>query len=346
MTVFICTTEGSGVDRYSQELARLLPVNVVHTSRYGLGLRAFHLVRTLRRVHEPVHFTNQHLGRFALFCGLPFVMTVHDLERLSFSFADHGLLEKAGLKLDSLAVRRAAHIIAVSENTKRDLIKHQGIPEGKVTVVYNGVNHGIFKPNGGAHLGFPYILYVGSERPRKNLGRLLAAFAEIKRSSGFPDLKLVKVGNAGRYESFRRDTLLTVKKLGLEGEVVFAGRLTDRELAAYYSSAVALIYPSTYEGFGLPVIEAMACGCPVLTSNVSALPEVAGEAALLVDPQDVGQLYQGMVSILADASLRRRMTADGRQHSLRFSWQAAAEATTAIYQRVEASQRPGAGRAC
>ncbi|MBI2856788.1 MAG: glycosyltransferase family 4 protein [Chloroflexi bacterium] len=337
MTVFLCTTENSGLDRHSQELAKLLPVNTVYTDRYRLGSHTDKLAEQLRAFDEVVHFTNQHFGRIALGVGLPFIVTVHDLERMCFPFAAEDPSARVDLNLDASAIKRADHIIAVSENTRRDLVKHLGVPTDRITVIHNGVDHSVFKPNGTGLLPFPYILYVGSERPRKNLETLLAAFAQLKKRPGFSDLKLVKVGGPGRSDAFRAATLQVIRKLGLEGEVVFVGQVTDSELSAYYSSARALVYPSLYEGFGLPILEAMACGCPVVTSNISSLPEVAGEAALFVNPRERQDLARAMARILSDGAVRRQLIAKGRERSGRFSWARAAEATAAVYRRVEAS---------
>ncbi len=335
MTVFICTTENSGVDRYSRELLKYLGVNPVFTDRYNLRRHEDSLVERLRAFDEPVHFTNQHFGSAAMSAGLPFVVTVHDLERICFPFAVEDAVEQASLDQDAVAIGRADHIIAVSENTRNDLVRCLGIPEERITVVYNGVDRDVFKRNGAAPSPFPYILYVGSERPRKNLPNLLAAFAALKKSGGFGSLKLVKVGSPGRSEAFRADTLRTIRALGLENEVMFVGEVSDHELAEYYASASVLVYPSLYEGFGLPVVEAMACGCPVITSNVSSLPEVAGDAALLVDPEDTGDLRKALVRLLTSEGLRRDLIEKGLARSSLFSWAKAAEATEEVYCRVK-----------
>ncbi|MEK7281466.1 MAG: glycosyltransferase family 1 protein [Chloroflexota bacterium] len=333
-TVFLYTTEDSGIDRYSQELARHLPVSVLRTKRYKLGLRGYSLVRKLSSLNKLVHFPSPHFGRYSIFGSSPFLLTVHDLERMCFPFARESVWERVGLKLDALAIKRASHIITVSENTKHDLIKLLGVPEKKITVIYNGVNHSIFHPNGFSPSSLRYILYVGSERPRKNLRRLLLAFAELKKTGQFPELKLVKVGSAGRSASFRQATLKTLKELNLEDEVIFVEGLSDQELARYYSSATMLVYPSLYEGFGLPVLEAMASGCPVITSNVSSLPEVAGEAALFVDPCNDNDLCKAMARLLSDDFLRGQLVAKGLSQSKQFSWERSARETIEVYRSV------------
>ncbi len=337
MTVLICTTENSGIDRYSQELAKLLPVTTVRTGRYKLELDGYWLVDYLKNLNDTVHYTNQHFGRISMCAGLPFIVTVHDLERICFPFSTQEAGEEISLKKDAQAIQNAEAIIAVSENTKKDLLKYLQIPENKITVVYNGVNHESFKPNHQPILSSPYILYVGSERPRKNLGRLLEAFAELKKIPDFADLKLIKCGDPGRSDSFRDITLQKIKELGLDSEVIFVDTISDDLLSAYYTSARVLVYPSLYEGFGLPVLEAMACDCPVIASNVSSLPEVAGDAALLVNPYDVQDMYSSIKRLLTDGVLRDNLVKKGRTHCESFSWQQTASQTMNVYHQVEQS---------
>ena len=325
------------MDRYCHEMEHFLPVDVVHTRRYQLGLEAYLLLRRLSAFRDVVHFPNQHFGRYALWARFPFIITVHDLERMYFPFGNESPIERVGLKLDALGIRRARRIIAVSESTKADLIRYTGISQDRITVIPNGVNHRVFRPNGSKPAEFPYLLYVGSERPRKNLSRLLAAFAQLKRSGKFHNLKMVKIGSAGRSTTFREATVEAVKGLGLDGDVIFTQHLTDQQLSAYYSSAIALVYPSLYEGFGLPILEAMACGCPVITSNLSSLPEVAGDIALLVAPNNIEGLYKAMVRVVADTDLRRQLIARGLKHSHKFSWAQTAAATLEVYREVAAS---------
>ncbi len=335
MTAFICTTEKSGMDRHSQELAKLLPVRSVFTDRYKIGTHIDSLVRQLAVLDEQIHFSNQHFGRIALGIDLPFIITVHDLERICFPHAPEDPVARMELDLDALAIKKADHVIAVSDNTKKDLVRHLDISADKISVIHNGVDHAVFKPNGTGKLPFPYVLYVGSERPRKNLETILSALARLKKQGDFPDLKLVKVGSPGRSETYREATLDFVNKLGLQDQVVFVGHVPDQELSTYYSSARALVYPSLYEGFGLPIVEAMACGCPVITSSISSLPEVGGEAGLYVDPHDVAGLMQTIAQVLRDESLRAQMIKRGIERSSQFSWTKAANATMDVYRQVQ-----------
>jgi len=251
------------------------------------------------------------------------------------------------LKLDTRYIKRASHIIAVSQNTKSDLMKYLNIPENKISVIYNGVDHNIFKPYQPYDLRphhtilrtlhhKPYILYVGSERRRKNLGRLFEAFARLKGE--FPQLKLVKIGGPGRSEQFRSDTLKRLSALGITEDVIFVEHISEVDLAYYYSSAALLAYPSLYEGFGLPLLEAMACGCPVVSSNTSSLPEVVSEAGIMVNPYRTRRLAQAMRQVLTDKQLRDKMVRRGLEQSTKFSWERTAGLTLDVYNKVARGQ--------
>ena len=332
MVVLIVTSEKSGVDKYSQELAKRLDVKKVESRRYLSLIEAYRLSRLIRSQDDIVHLPNQNFARFALFIKNPYIVTVHDLIRFSLGFAQETITEKILLKLDIRGIKRASHIIAVSQNTKDDLIKYLNIPDSKISVIYNGVDHGIFKPYTVKMLDKPYILYVGSERPRKNLSRLFEAFAKLKGE--FPELKLAKVGISGRSKKYRKETMKKLVSLGLTGDVIFVEYITELDLACYYSSAALLAYPSLYEGFGFPLLEAMACGCPVVTSNTSSLPEVVGEAGIMVNPYDTDGLAQAMRRVLTDDKLRDDMVRKGLEQAKRFSWEKAAEQTLEVYNKV------------
>jgi len=272
---------------------------------------------------------------------------VHDLVRCCFNFDPENISEKILLKLDIRYIKRASHIIAVSQNTKSDLVKYLNIPEKKISVIYNGVDHNIFRPYQPYdmrphHIRLrtlrhkPYILYVGSERRRKNLGRLFEAFARLKGE--FSRLKLVKIGGPGRSEHFRSDMLKTVSALGITEDVIFVDHISEVDLAYHYSSAALLAYPSLYEGFGFPPLEAMACGCPVVTSNTSSLPEVVGKAGIMVNPYDTRNLVQAMRQVLTDNELRDNMVRKGLEQARQFSWEKTAKLTLQVYNKLE---RPG-----
>jgi len=330
--VLIVTTEKSGIDRYSQELAKRLDVKTIETQRYLSLIKAFRLFKKVQGERDIVHLPNQNFARYALFLNNPFIVTVHDVIRFCFDFSDETISERLLLKLDIRGIKRANRIIAVSQHTKNDITKYFKIPENNISVIYNGIDHTVFKPYQVKLLDKPYILYVGSERPRKNLGRLFAAFAKLKPE--FPELKLLKIGATGRSKEYRRDTIKQIADSGISQDVIFVDRASETDLAHYYSSAALLAYPSLYEGFGLPPLEAMACGCPVVTSNISGLPEVVGNAGIIIDPYDIDSLAQAMKQVLTDNKKREEMVAKGLIQARKFSWERAAQETLKVYKKV------------
>jgi len=332
MATVVVTTEKSGVDRYSRELAERLDTKTIETRRYLRAKESYRLAGQIRNEPDIIHITNQNFARYALFRSRPFIVTVHDLIRFFIRFFPEKNIEKLLLRLDILGIKHAAHIIAVSQHTKEDIIKYLMIPEDKITVIYNGIDHSTYKPYPQRMLDEPFIIYVGSERPRKNLNRLLEAFAIIKND--FPELRLIKIGEPGRYDVFHSNTIDKLGKLGIKDSVLFVEYVSDVYLAHYYSCAEMLVYPSLYEGFGLPPLEAMACGCPVVTSNTSSLPEVVGDAGILVNPYDMTELAQAMKRVLSDKNLRDEMKNKGLQRAGRFCWDKTSEQTMAVYQKV------------
>jgi len=172
------------------------------------------------------------------------------------------------------------------------------------------------------------------------LPTLLRAFKGLKEQLGFKDLKLVKVGKAGGKEAdFRRQTIEVIDSLNLNGRVIFTKVVSKKNLRAYYSKAKCLVLPSLYEGFGFPPLEAMACGCPVITPNSSSLPEVVGEAAIKVPPQDIERLAEALKKVLTNKELRKSLIAKGKAQAVKFSWDQAAEKTLEVYKEVEESFR-------
>ncbi len=332
MPLLIVTTEKSGLDKYSREIAKRLDVKTVETGRYLSLIEAYQLSRLLGSQDDIIHLPNQNFARYALFIKNLYIVTVHDLVRLCFGFTREPISERILLKLDIWGIKRASHIIAISQTTRNDLISYLKIPDDRISVIYNGVDHSIFKPYKVKLLDKPYILYIGSERPRKNLGRLFEAFARLKEE--FPELKLVKVGIPGRSQEYRRDTMRKLDSLRITRGVIFIDHIPELDLAYYYSSAALLAYPSFYEGFGFPPLEAMACGCPVVTSNTSSLPEVVGEAGIMVNPLDTDSLFEAMQQVLTDSELRDNMVRKGLEQAKKFSWEKAARETQEVYERV------------
>jgi glycosyltransferase involved in cell wall biosynthesis len=361
--VTLVITQGSGsLNSYSQKLAEKLDVPKVYTDIYRRISERFNIswfskealkavledcsfIKLLNKLNGIVHLPNQHLGRYGNFLEMPYIITVHDLIRY-FDLRRYGMYihrpnrrGKFYLTLDYKGVKKAARIIAVSQATKKDLMYYLGTPEERISVIYEGIDRAVFKPL--AHpnkFGYPYILFVGSEHPRKNLPTLLRAFKRLEEQPQFKNLKLVKVGKAGGREvNFREKNMEVINSLNLNSKVVFTETISVEDLRAYYCGAQCFVLPSMYEGFGLPPLEAMACGCPVITSDGSSLPEVVNEAAIKVTPQDVEGLATVLEKVLTDQELRKRLIDKGMKRAARFSWEQTAKETLEVYQEVEES---------
>ncbi len=274
---------------------------------------------------------------------VPIVATVHDI---CYEFFPEYFERSEALQLRA-AIRMTAHrarrIITVSETTKRDIIDVYGIPPAKIDVAYNGVDHGRFRPSGDGSgvlvrygIRSPYVLAVGNLQPRKNLGRLIDAFAMLRRSRPELPHRLVLVGKAAFRHS---ETHERVRERGLEDRVIFTGYVPNEDLPALYGNAAVFAYPSLYEGFGLPVAEAMACGAPVLTSDRASLPEVAGDGAVLVDPENTSSIQEGLLRILADPALAGTLAARSTQRAQTFTWESAARTTLACFETAVGEKR-------
>jgi glycosyltransferase involved in cell wall biosynthesis len=233
-------------------------------------------------------------------------------------------------------------VIAISGTTRDDLVRHEGISPAKITVVHHG--HGRhFQPAASAAiemvrqrytLAGPYLLFVGTLQPRKNLERLLAAFDRVAASE--PSLTLVLVGAIG-WQPERLTNALGA--LAARDRVKVLGFVDDADLPPLMSGALALAFPSLYEGFGLPALEAMACGTPVLTSTTSSMPEVVGDAGLLVDPLDVNAISAGLTRLVRDDALRAGLRQRGLARAATFTWERAARETLAVLRAAVATTR-------
>jgi glycosyltransferase involved in cell wall biosynthesis len=270
----------------------------------------------------------------------PTVVTVHDLSFALFPEFFRGA-NAAYLRLFTrLACRRAAGVIAVSDNTRADVIRLYGVPGERVRVVPHGVNTRVFHPRPPNEIaefrrahGLPdhFILFVGTLEPRKNLIKLIEAFSNLQSIRCASDLRLILVGGQGWYYD---QIFATIERLNLHSRVIWAGYASADDLPLWYNSADVFAFPSRYEGFGMPLLEAMACGTPVVTSNASSLPEVAGEAALTVSPDDTSALTDALQRALADAALRRELRARGLARARQFTWEETARQTAAVYRHT------------
>jgi glycosyltransferase involved in cell wall biosynthesis len=234
------------------------------------------------------------------------------------------------------SARDAAHIITISESSKRDIIKTFGVSENKVSVISLAVSprftpidqSAVQKIKDKYGLG-KFVLTVGSIEPRKNLPLLIKSFSELIKE--FPDLSLVHAGPYG----WQMGTLQTqIKELGLNNSVHFLGRVSLDDLAGLYNAASVFVYPSLYEGFGLPILEAMACGCPVITSNISSMPEIGQGASILINPTDISELTASMINIIQNTNLAQDLIQAGLSRAKHYSWKYCAEETIKIYQKV------------
>jgi glycosyltransferase involved in cell wall biosynthesis len=272
--------------------------------------------------------------------GVKLVTTVHDLIPLRFPalvprrhrWAFRGLLPGA--------LRRAHRVIAVSETTRQELLARYRVAPDKIRVIHEAPAPG-FHPMSAAvreavrirhRLRRPFVLFVGLLEPKKNPGALLGAAARLRAAGAWGETDLVIVGAPGWGPG---SWAAEARRLGLDGLTRFLGPVPDDELAALYGEAHAFVFPSLWEGFGLPVLEAMACGAPVVASRRGAIPEVAGEAALLVEPEALA-VAEALGQVLGDAGLRERLRAAGLARAASFSWERTAAATLAVYRGAAA----------
>lgn len=259
------------------------------------------------------------------------VVTVHDTFHLAMPEFVTGVHRRWYAKLMfHLLAAKASRVICVSRFTARELSEHVRIAGEKVRVIHNGVGESWFAVNDrGDPSRRPYYLYVGNVKPHKNLGRLLSGFALIKDQVPH-DLVIV-----GKKEGFiTGDTRVDAAASALGDRVVFTGEVSDETLKSWVASAEALVFPSLYEGFGLPPLEAMAAGCPAIVSNAASLPEICGDAVLYCDPRNSSDIAEKMLAVSRDRLLRARLCALGREHARDFSWDRAAQQTAVVLQEV------------
>jgi len=266
----------------------------------------------------------------------PMVVTVHDLSFIPFPQA---LTPRARVILRWLvpiSVRAAKRVIAISEFTRQDLIRYFDVPPSKIRVTHlaadptyapSGTDEAAPLPPG---VREPFILAVGNLEPRKNLSRLMDAFLFLVRNGRF-DGQLVLVGNRrnSAHQLFQQ-----LRKLGLESRVVVTGYVAKTQLRSLYNRAAVFAFPSFYEGFGLPTLEAMACGCPVVTSNATAIPEVVGEAAIKVDPASTEKLAEAIDAVIGRPELARELREKGLHRARLFSWRQTADQTRRVYEEI------------
>ena len=291
-------------------------------------------------VHVP------HLFWRPRYMPVPYVVTAHDMQTYMKPRPDAGWFRRTVHPAGSRrALGNATRILAVSNFTKNELVRLFRIPEDKIEVIYNAIDERFQQGHAtGAdrqliaeryQVNYPFLLYAGNIRPHKNVVRIIEAFsvlkAELKKEDKFCDLKLIIIGDElSRHPDLRR----MVVRSGVERDVRFLGFVPIEVLRIFYDVAKIFVFPSLYEGFGLPPLEAMAHGTPVITSNTSSLPEVVGSAAILVNPENVFDITRSMHRLLFDQALRERMKQRGYEQAQRFSWDASAARIQQVYQEV------------
>ena len=317
---------------FESEAAARANVTVVRSGfSYQEPWRQFVLPGLLRQYKIDVCFFTNFVLSVAATC--PMVLTIHDLSFRLFP-RTHSLRNVIWARsLVPISTRRSSHIIAVSNNTKLDLVRVMNLPSHKISVVHEGSPEE-FNPEPGpedeeamAHYGIikPFILFVGTLEPRKNLNVLIRSFDQVAKSRH--DVHLVLVGRRGWMAQSIFDEL---ERRDLLGRVHITGYVREQYLPAFYRQAAAFVYPSLYEGFGLPPLEAMSSGTPVIVSRSSSLPEVVGDAGLYVNPLDADDLAKAMERIISDSELAADLRRKGFEQAGKFSWKKAAEQTLQI----------------
>jgi glycosyltransferase involved in cell wall biosynthesis len=325
---------------------RIVPFTAEEDSARGFfGLRQVLRQYRCDLLHIP------HLYWAPPYLGIPYVITVHDL--LDVMYRVHngsGMRHALHRYFMARTLRGAARILAVSQFTKKDIHRLFGVDEGRIEVVYNAIDDRFRTGHASDadremiaeryQANYPFLLYAGRISPHKNIVRIIEAFAALKaeldKEGKFPDLKLIIIGDeVSRHPDLRR----TVIKGGVQNDVRFLGFVPIDVLRIFYDAAKVFVFPSLYEGFGLPPLEAMAHGTPVVTSNVSSLPEVVGNAAVMVNPENVFEIMRAIHRVLLDQGLREKLKERGYEQVEKFSWESSAQRILNVYRQVVAESR-------
>ncbi len=304
-------------------------------TQIGLPIRLFAERKKPDVFFSPTHYAPR-------FSPVPTVISIMDL---SYEYFPE-LFNKDDLyqlkNWTRYSARKAAKILTISKASKNDIMKLYGVPEEKIVVTHLGVRQELSIKNKELSMDYiekkynvtkPYVLFVGTLQPRKNIERLIEAFSKLVSSNA--DLELVIIGKKGwLYEPI----LEAPKKYKVENQVKFLDFVPDEDMPAFYQNAECFVLPSLYEGFGLPVLEAMRYDCPVLTSNISSLPEAGGDAALYFNPEDVDDIAQIIEKVLTDKKLKSDMVKKGREQIKKFSWEKTAKQTLQVLEEVAESK--------
>ena len=340
-----------------EEIGTLPPnfhtVPALASDRSVQGYREFRTA--LKRLEcDLVHIPNLYSVPRMLPC--PYVMTVHDvLQHMSRAREQSGFWRSFHFQMTKRVLAGAARIFAVSNFTRNEIEKLFEIPSDRVEVIYNAIDERFLHGHASEadrdliaqryQVTYPFLLYAGRISPHKNVVRMIEAFSalktELERDQAYPDLKLIIIGDD---LSGNPDLRRTVVRSGVQHDVRFLGFVPIEVLRIFYDEAKIFVFPSLYEGFGLPPLEAMAHGTPVVTSNVSSLPEVVGNAAVLVNPENVFEIMRALHRTLMDKDLRCRMKERGYKQAARFSWETSVRRILEAYGQIARGDRPNAGQ--
>ena len=281
--------------------------------------------------HDLYHCTSSYLPAFGI--TIPSVVTIHDLKYLLYPTFFKNRLKVLYYKwIIRRGARKAKRIIAVSESTKKDLV-NLGIPGNKITVIHESATIPIGSVKTNIKLpapvgDMPFLFFVGDNRPHKNISRIIKAYCRLMSELGEKCPNFVFAG--AHFDNLR----IKYANTKMSGKFIFLGTISEETLVGLYKRTIALVYPSLYEGFGLPILEAMSVGTPVVTSDCSSIPEVAGNAAILVDPCDVNQLADAMIKVVQHKPEREALKRLGIRRAKKFSWEKVALMTLKTYEDV------------
>ncbi|MFC2034336.1 glycosyltransferase family 4 protein [Chloroflexota bacterium] len=366
----LAVTETAGIARHIREIVASL-LEIDHENEYILVVASDaqgDIINTLSRKVE-VHklpFSNKTARKLWHQFGLPFpleflttqfdvfhspdfllpplrkaqgIVTIHDLAHILYPQYTDPRIVKYFTKAVNRSLERAKKVVAVSESTKKDIVKLLGVDADKIDVVYNAVDE-MFVPikdkkqlsvvKDKYKIDHPFILSIGSIQPRKNLQRLIEAYGIIHQDKEI-NHQLLLIGGA---QWLAGDLKKKIEKLGLQDDVRFLGFVPDEDLPHLITLADVFSFPSLYEGFGIPPLEALACGTPVVSSNAPAMPEVLGDAAILVDPMNINALAEALKRSLLDKELRSKLVKKGLKRSKIFTWENAAKKQLEVYQKA------------
>ena len=306
--------------------------------------KQFYYYKLLRRNRFKFDLFHSLNSELPLYGNIKSVVTFHDLKYIKYPYFlnKFSTIKSKYLKYTmKKGAEKANKIIAVSRSTKKDIIHLLGIEKDKIKVIYEASNLGIYSRKNDNILNSdilkkysiqkPYFLYVGEKRPHKNLKGLIKAFAIFKEKYDIRNISLVLTGK--EYSAYSR-YITTAENLGVKDSLIFTGFIPGKYLKTIYSEAEVLLLISFYEGFGIPILEAMECGTPVITSNISSMPEVAGEAALLVNPNNIQEIAEKMNNIANSEILRKQLIESGYKRVKQFSWEKTARQTLKVYNEI------------